>query len=187
MSMNEEPTGGAIASFTDLMTSLAVIFVLLTVALFNRRTGARDEDRSALIAALKGPLQQAGLPDSSIRDDSTSVIIILPDSALFDRSSDVMRPAGASLVRSLMPSVADTLCSPRFARLLETLVVEGHTDRTIPASMSTEQGRLYNLGLSQRRSMNFVSATTDGLLTDMGDSARRIVFDCFVRLTSATG
>jgi flagellar motor protein MotB len=189
MSGEDESTGSSGASFTDLMTSLAVIFVLLTVALFNRRTGEKETERTALIAALKGPLQQAGLPDSSIRDDTTSVVIILPDSALFDRGSDLLRPAGEALVRRLMPVVADTLCSGRFQPKLETVIVEGHTDRTIPWGMSPDQGRLHNLALSQRRSMNFVGVTTQGVLeAPMSDSLRRgVVFDCIIRLTSATG
>lgn len=189
MSHDGEATGGATASFTDLMTSLAVIFVLLTVALINRKTGVEVETRTKLITALRGPLTKAGLPDSSVRDDSTSVIIIFPDSALFKRGSDTLLTAGRTLVENLMPAVADTLCSGDFRPHLETVVVEGHTDRTIPAGMSADKGRLYNLGLSQRRSMDFVEKTTQRLLAvapSSRDSANS-VFDCFVRLTSATG
>jgi flagellar motor protein MotB len=189
MSHDDEATSGATSSFTDLMTSLAVIFVLLTVALFNRKTGAQQQERAALVAALRGPLHQAGLPDSSVRDDSTSVIIVFPDSALFDRGKDTLRAAGVTLVRSLMPAVADTLCSPTFRSDLQTVVVEGHTDRTIPEGMSAQRGRLYNLQLSQKRSMNFVSVTTDGLLRvpAMASAGRDSVFDCIIKLTSATG
>jgi hypothetical protein len=188
MSLDEEGVAGS-SSFTDLMTSLAVIFVLLTVALHNRKAGERENDRTALIAALKGPLLQAGLPDSSIRDDTTSVVIILPDSALFDRGRDTLRQAGTDLVRRLMPPVSRILCSSQFASRLETVIVEGHTDRTIPFGMLPDKGRLYNLGLSQRRSMNFVSVATDGvLMSTYSDSARRdSIFDCIIRLTSATG
>ncbi|MBK9409553.1 MAG: hypothetical protein IPN47_16190 [Gemmatimonadetes bacterium] len=185
----DEERGGLGASFTDLMTSLAVIFVLLTVVFINREVGTAKDVRVSVVKALQGSLTAAGVPESSVREDSSSVVVILPDSAFFGVDKSALLPLGRSIVQRLMPVLADTLCNDSYRPLLETVVVEGHTDATKPADSTEAGGRLYNLALSQRRSMEFVTVATNALLTprDSGDGRRTKVFDCFVGLASATG
>jgi hypothetical protein len=61
------------------------------------------------------------------------------------------------------------------------VVVEGHTDNTIPFGMAPKLGRMFNLELSQRRSMDFV-ATSTATLAGSDD-----LLECYLRLVSATG
>lgn len=188
--MTEEHEGGGMsASFTDLMTSLAVIFVLLTVVFINRQAGQAVQIRGSIVKALKGSLSAAGVPESSVREDSSSVIVILPDSAFFAVDKSTLLPGGRAIVQRLMPVVADTLCNASYRPLLETVVVEGHTDASKPVDSTAAGGRLYNLALSQRRSMEFVNVATRALLTrsDSSDLQTDTTFDCFVSLASATG
>jgi outer membrane protein OmpA-like peptidoglycan-associated protein len=91
-----------------------------------------------------------------------------------------MSLAGQNVVRSATPLLASVLCDSSVRRDIDQLVVEGHTDNTVPWGMSAESGRRYNLELSQRRSMDFVTTSTGAL---NGDAK----LECYLRLVSATG
>jgi flagellar motor protein MotB len=181
----EEASGGhsAAAAFTDLMASLLVVFVLLFVVALNKKAGDQQSLQEALIRALRGNLQAAGLDTANINRDSrdkNAVVIVFPDSLLFDVGSSRMREAGTRILHAATPRIAGVLCSDSLRQRLETVVVEGHTDARVPAGMSAGEGRAYNLRLSQLRSMDVVSES----MTALTDSPDR---DCYLTLVSATG
>lgn len=176
--------GGATgSSLTDVMASLMAIFVLLFVAAQNNRGVGMKNARDELIRQLRGELVKAGIDAAavdSVPNDLSTVVVILPDSVLFERGRSQMSEAGRQVVRSATPLLAGVLCDTAVTGKLDQLVVEGHTDNTIPLGKSAESGRRYNLELSQKRSMDFVTTSTavlegDGLL------------ECYLRLVSATG
>jgi outer membrane protein OmpA-like peptidoglycan-associated protein len=181
----EESGGGhsAAAAFTDLMASLLVIFVLLFVVALNQRAGNQQTIQEELIRSLRGNLQAAGLDTASINRDSfdkNAVVIVFPDSLLFDRGSPRMRSAGTRILQSAAPRIAAVLCDKEMRPRLETVVVEGHTDASVPFGMTAQGGRAYNLRLSQLRSMDVVSES----MTALAASPER---DCYLNLVSATG
>lgn len=185
MSVVDEGNGGhgSAAAFTDLMASLLVIFVLLFVVALNKRAGEMDSLQEQLIRALQGNLRSAGVDAATVRRDSldkNAVVVIFPDSLLFDIGSERMRDAGVRMVHAATPKIASVLCTDSLRPRLETVVVEGHTDARVPRELSPEDGRAYNLRLSQLRSMNVVSESMVGL----SDSPDR---DCYLTLVSATG
>ncbi|WP_439643605.1 OmpA/MotB family protein [Gemmatimonas sp.] len=174
---------GAGAAFTDLMASLLVVFVLLFVVALNKRVGTQDQQLEDLIRALRGDLQSAGLDAASVTRDSrdkNAVVVVFPDSLLFDVGSEAMRPEGVRIVSAATPRIARVLCSDSLERRIETVVVEGHTDARVPKGESPEEGRASNLRLSQRRSMNVVTQS----MVALAQSRDR---DCYLTLVSATG
>ena len=174
---------GSAAAFTDLMASLLVVFVLLFVVALNKRSGDQRSLQEDLIKALRGNLRAAGLDAASIERDSrdkNAVVIVFPDSLLFERGSPAMLPAGKRIVHAATPRIAGVLCADSLRARLETVVVEGHTDATVPPNMTPQEGRAYNLRLSQRRSMDVVSES-------MGALANAPERDCYLTLVSATG
>lgn len=171
------------SSLTDVMASLMAIFVLLFVAAQNNRGVGMKNARNEVLKQLKGELARAGIDSAaidSIPNDVSTVVVILPDSVLFDRGSFQMSAKGKEVVKAATPLLAGVLCNDTLRANLDQLVIEGHTDNTIPAGMGAEEGRRYNLQLSQRRSMNFVTTSTEQLT---GDSR----LECFLQLVSATG
>ena len=182
--MDEGSSGhGAAAAFTDLMASLLVVFVLLFVEALNKRAGDQRSLQDELIRELRGNLRAAGLDAATIDRDSrdkNAVVVVFPDSLLFDVGSERMRDAGVRIVHAATPRIAGVLCTDSLRPRLETVVVEGHTDARVPRGLSPEGGRAYNLRLSQLRSMNVVSESMTGL----ADSPHR---DCYLTLVSATG
>ena len=174
---------GAAAAFTDLMASLLVVFVLLFVVALNKRASAQDQNLKDLIEALKGNLQSAGLDAASVTRDSVdrnAALVVFPDSLLFDVGSEAMRPEGVRIVSSATPRIASVLCRDSLKKRIETVVVEGHTDARVPKGISPQEGRAYNLRLSQLRSMNVVSES----MVALAQSSDR---DCYLTLVSATG
>jgi flagellar motor protein MotB len=172
------------AAFTDLMASLLVVFVLLFVVALNKKAGDQRSLQEDLIRALRGNLKAAGIDEASIDRDSrdkNAVVIVFPDSLLFDVGSAHMRESGARIVHAATPLIASVLCSDSIRPRLETVVIEGHTDARVPTGMTSERGRAYNLRLSQLRSMDVVSESMSSLLTDSKYS------DCYLTLVSATG
>lgn len=119
--------------------------------------------RDVLIKQLRGELVTAGLDSAaidSIPNDPSTVLVILPDSVLFERGDSRMSAAGQNVVRIATPLLAGVICADSIRQTLDQVVVEGHTDNTIPFGMRPEAGRMFNLELSQRRSMNFVATST---------------------------
>lgn len=180
MSSNGGATG---SSLTDVMASLMAIFVLLFVAAQNNRGAGMKTARDVIIQQLRGELVKAGIDQAavdSVPNDLSTVIIVLPDSVLFERGKSQMADAGRQVVRSATPLLAGVLCANNVKNLVDQLVVEGHTDNTIPWAMPPQEGRRYNLELSQRRSMDFVSTSTRAL-------EGYPLLECYLGLVSATG
>lgn len=174
---------GGTAAFTDLMASLLVVFVLLFVVALNKRAGDQRTLQDDLIRALRGNLRSAGIEAASVNRDSrdkNAVVVVFPDSLLFDVGAQRMRPEGARIVQVATPRIAGVLCADSLRPRLETVVVEGHTDTRIPPGMTPSAGRAFNLRLSQSRSMDVVSESMTAL-------ASRPERDCYLTLVSATG
>lgn len=175
--------GAAGSSLTDVMASLMAIFVLLFVAAQNNRGVGMKTARDEILRQLKGEMVKAGIDAAavdSVPNDVSTVVIILPDSVLFERGKSEMSQAGRRVVRSATPMLAGVLCDPSIRPQIDQLVVEGHTDNTVPWGMEAEAGRRYNLELSQKRSMDFVLNSTAAL-------SGSALLECYLRLVSATG
>jgi len=177
-------TGAAGSSLTDIMASLVAVFVLLFVAAQNNRGAGVQTVRDTLVKQLRGELQQAGVRDAkvdSVPNDPATVLIILPDSVLFERSARVMSLAGQRVVASATRPLVRVLCDSAMRTNVDQMVVEGHTDNTIPIGLSPAEGRRYNLELSQARSMDYVTRSVREI--EQEESA----LQCLLGLVSATG
>lgn len=165
------------------MASLLAVFVLLFVAAQNKKHGERNEDRDLLIRALRGELAQAGIDSASVSADPrdpNAVVVVLPEKLFFRRGEASMLDSGKAAVRRATPGLVRILCEGELKQRLDQVVVEGHTDATIPPGMSAQDGKRYNLRLSQLRSMDFVATSTEAL----SDSTQ---LSCYLALVSATG
>jgi len=151
------------ASFVDLMASLMVIFILLFVAFVNNATVRQKSARASILDELRTRLTAHGrLHAEDIRQDEHdpyAIVIITPSDLLFERNIAQVTQAGQAYLSQVMPVLANVICSPELGPLVESVVVEGHTDSTVPqldASWTVSRGRDYNMELSQRRSMDVV-------------------------------
>jgi outer membrane protein OmpA-like peptidoglycan-associated protein len=182
-------------SFTDLMTSLAVIFILLLCASLNNaqqeaQAHARQEaqaharqgkqaTRDSILAEVQKELKDfaSGRIEVTLDPkDPLGLLVLVPEDLLafpLDRA-DISKN-GEAFLKAFIPKLAGTICSPRFAPEINSIVVEGHTD-----SSGTPQ---YNWDLSQKRSMSVVRTSLAVLDTHDKDKERT----AFLSLLSASG
>jgi|SRR5262245_4833732 len=173
-------------SMTDLMTSLAVIFILLLVASLNNAQQESENTRNTILQKLLERLQTEvdvykgqGFEIKNDPKDPLGLIVVVPDGLLnFAVNRSDIPPPGVEFLDKIVPKMASTLCSDEFRKEMESIVIEGHTD-------STGSNEL-NLPLSQERSLRVVQESLRTLVAQPGETAPRNQ-SCFLELLSATG
>jgi len=175
------------ASFVDLMASLMVIFILLFVAYVNNAAVRQKTARASILDELRARLTAGGqLRVEDIRQDEKdpyAIVIITPADLLFEINVAQVTEGGQAYLAHVMPVLADVICSAELGPMVESVVVEGHTDNTRPqldATWTPERGREHNMELSQRRSMDVVRWSLKAL-------EGRESLDCFRAKLSASG
>jgi len=178
--MADREAGGAFAeSFTDLMTSLMVIFILLLVATLNNASQKTQDTRTQLIAKLAVALGTLGgdpthrvsvKPDPA---DPLGLIVVVPNELLnFKINSPALSVSAKKFLTTFLPRMAGVVCAPQFENAIGSVNVEGHTDPT-----GTD---VLNIGLSQDRA----NAVAESGLQSLPEGPTRA---CFERILSVSG
>ncbi|MBF0506355.1 MAG: OmpA family protein [Nitrospirae bacterium] len=167
-------------SFTDLMTSLAVIFILLLCVSHNAAQQEGENTRDNILYELKKELKEfagRGVKVQPDPNDPLGLLILVPEGLLeFKIDSAVIPPKGVDFLQPFIPKLAKIVCDKRFKDEINSIVVEGHTDST-----GSDQ---HNWELSQKRSMSVVDETLRILDQTKNDKNMR---GDFVRFISASG
>ena len=183
---------GLSSSLTDLMTSLAVIFILLLVASYNNEQqkiqdelGKTPITRNEILVALKRALKEfaaQGVETKNDPRDPLNLLVIVPAGLLeFAWGKAEIPLRGMRFLGDLTPRLAETVCDKEDVRKeISAIVIEGHTDSSGP--------EVNNLQLSQARAMavarevlNVLSAPTTA------PSNPSKVRTCFLDFLSASG
>ena len=176
---------------TDLMTSLAVIFILLFSAYVTKVSETEPEPKvkvpvqvpernvaKSTTEDMKGMLrdhfQRFDLSLDADPADPNVVRIVVPDALLnFEFGKGTLSSVADRFLVDAMPTYAGLLCGAMRDRI-DSLVIEGHTD---------DRGSdIYNLKLSQERSLNVMVKGLE-VIKDSAPWAYR----CFHEKTSASG
>ncbi len=171
------PGDSSASGITDLMTSLAVIFILLLAAYVSRTedSQAKGTDQTATVQTelnREAQLHHLELAPEPAYPNVLSVVV--PDAILnFELGKSTLLPAGEAFLAESIPQYALMMCGAK-EREVESFVIEGHTD-----DLGSD---LHNLKLSQDRS---VAVMAKGLETIR--ESLPWAFDCFLRKTSANG
>lgn len=155
----------------DLMTSLAVIFILLLVAYVTRvqdkhADPARDRVIPTDMAPSVAPLLEAKRPSVHT--------ITVPDAAItFEFGKSRLLPAAETFLSEAMPHYASIACGPT-EQEVETFVIEGHTD-----DLGDD---IRNLKLSQERSFAVLAKSLEVIREKLPWA-----YECFLRKATANG
>ena len=173
------------SSLTDLMTSLMVIFILLLLV-FVSHTASKDAALTdVLLKELREDLKPQGFNENTIRPDPrdrNAILVIVPGKLMnFQIQKADLSPDGNAFLKNYVPNLAHILCSSAYKASIESIVVEGHTDRTSWAGRTPEESQNLNLQLSQQRSMSVVEKSLADLDGNEQDRS------CFLEKLSATG
>lgn len=183
--MAADNEGTALASsLTDLMTSLAVIFILLLVAMWNNAQQQAEGTKSQVLNRLEKALlifRDQGVKVTTDPKDPLGLLVLVPEDLLkFQQGRWEIPKIGQDFLAGFSPKLVSTACSPELRDGISSIVVEGHA--------STEGNENKNLQLSQRRSMEVVNKTLQ-VLNDLKqpDEVRSELDSCFLGFVSATG
>jgi Outer membrane protein and related peptidoglycan-associated (lipo)proteins len=176
---------------TDLMTSLAVIFILLFSAYVTKVSETESQakvpphelasERKAgwmttddIKGVLRDHFQRFDLSLDADPTDPNVVRIVVPEALLnFEFGKGSLSSVADRFLTDAMPTYATLLCGALRYRI-DSLVIEGHTD---------DRGSdIHNLKLSQERSLNVMVKGLE-VIRDSAPWAYR----CFHEKTSASG
>lgn len=188
---SQEQSSTLTMGITDLMTSLAVIFILLFSAYVTKVSETESQakvpvpipapERKVARTAtddIKGLLrdhfQRFDLSLDADPADPNVVRIVVPEALLnFEFGRGALSSVADRFLADAMPTYAALLCGAMRDQI-DSLVIEGHTD---------DRGSdIYNLKLSQQRSLNVMVKGLE-VIQDSAPWAYR----CFHEKTSASG
>jgi outer membrane protein OmpA-like peptidoglycan-associated protein len=179
---SEHENVGLASSLTDLMTSLAVIFILLLVAMLHnalqQTKGTKSQVLSKFAQTLKD-FQKQGVEVQTDPRDPLGLLVVVPEGLLkFDQGKAQIPPGGKEFVQEFIPKFVAAACSAEVSAQISSIVVEGHA--------SSEGDERHNLRLSQARSISVVQESLD-VLDSVRDGRSPVNHKCFVDFISATG
>jgi outer membrane protein OmpA-like peptidoglycan-associated protein len=176
------PGGGTQAfasTLTDLMTSLAVIFILLLVVFLKQ---AHDSGKKTVVEVKDGLssfLEQKEIPIKQSADDPNSLTVMVGELHLrFPVGRATLNRASREFVDSFFDTFASKVCSFSMRGRIDSITVEGNTDKS---GDQTLQGSRKNIAISQQRAF---SVMEEGLRS-LEDNP--VLHDCLMVLTSANG
>jgi len=163
---------------TDLMTSLAVVFILLFAAQITKTSSATQselqDNKEDVQTALRDHIQRLGLSLDSDPRDPLALLIVVPENRLtFEFGKSMLSSTADQFLAEALPFYVGALCGPLRDKI-DSLAIEGHTD--------DHGSDAFNLKLSQERSL---AVMVKGL--EVIQTKEPAAYQCFQEITSATG
>jgi len=178
--MKESKSGSFLVnSFTDLMASLAVIFILLTVVFIKYASERSEKGKQVIRQSLAEVLDKDQLPLVQDPNDPLSLSVRVSEDYLkFPLNSSSISLVGTRFIERFFPSLAEQLCQEEIRTKLDSVIIEGHTDKS---GEDKDWGSNQNIRLSQQRAL---AVLVQGLnsLKDHPD-----LHGCLLKLASASG
>jgi outer membrane protein OmpA-like peptidoglycan-associated protein len=163
---------------TDLMTSLAIVFILLFAAQITKPSSAAQselqENKEDVQTALRDHIQRLGLSLDADPRDPLALLIVVPENLLtFEFGKSTLSPTADQFLVEALPFYVGALCGPLRDKI-DSLAIEGHTD--------DHGSDAFNLKLSQERSL---AVMVKGL--EVIQATEPASYQCFQEITSAAG
>jgi flagellar motor protein MotB len=167
------------STLTDLMTSLAVIFVLLLVVFLKQAHDQSKRAKDQVKQQLGVLLEEKDLALKQDTTDPLTLTVMVGENQLrFPLGEFSLSRQGQDFVDQFFSSFARKICQPELREKVDSIVIEGHTDTS---GEKTEEGVRKNILLSQRRSFSVLERAMRSVQTD------KDTYECLLKLSSATG
>jgi outer membrane protein OmpA-like peptidoglycan-associated protein len=151
-------------AMSDFMTSLFMVFLLLTVVLLTEvsRISINEDSAKQTRIELLGELQAEfaqDLPkwDAQILEDLT-IRFKNPD-LMFSTGSADLKPEFKLVMDSFLPRYLAIISKPTFKPYIKELRIEGHTSAFWSNGTDSRSAYLFNMELSQRRALSTLTYT----------------------------
>lgn len=153
---NEQGEGHFWPSFTDLLTTILLCFMLIFICMMIIKSLEIEEMKETIdqIMGVRAQLVkelQEEFSDSNlgIEIDEKTGAIIFNTEILFAYNDDNLKPESFKFLDEFVPKYLDTLLKSGYADSIAEIIIEGHTDR--------DGTYLYNLELAQKRAYSVAS------------------------------
>ncbi|SHG87641.1 OmpA family protein [Ornithinibacillus halophilus] len=143
-------------SFTDLLTSILLCFILIFIVMMVIKSLQIEEMkktidqimgvRAQLVGDIKTEFEDTTL---AIEVDDNTGAIIFDTEVLFEFDDSKLKPNSFEFLDEFVPKYLDVLLESGYEEYIAEIIIEGHTDR--------QGGYLYNLELAQDRAYNVAS------------------------------
>ena len=150
------------SSMTDLMISLALIFMLLLAAVMlklNNQAGELTQTKNELITQLTEVLSKTGnIEIVADKNDPLSLVIVLGESSSalkFEKGKYSLGNSDKVFLNKLMPQILNILHDEKYRSSIDSLKIEGYTDND-PYVGSNNYS---NVELSQARALEVLNYT----------------------------
>lgn len=151
---NQEEETSYWISFSDLMASILIIFILLFVyelanyqQNMNETQQTIEELTSTRIKIISMLQEEFEKEDMNIVIDTNTGAIKLDETILFDTDKSTLKKQGKDFLKKFIPIYLSILLEDEDIKSeVSQIIIEGHTDN--------EGGYVYNLQLSQARSLS---------------------------------
>lgn len=151
-------------AMSDFMTSLFMVFLLLTVVLLTEvsRISINEDSAKQTRVELLGELQAEfaqDLPkwDAQILEDLT-IRFKNPD-LMFSTGSSELKPEFKLVMDSFLPRYLAIISKQTFKPYIKELRIEGHTSAFWANGTDSKSAYLFNMELSQRRALSTLTYT----------------------------
>ncbi len=158
------------SSMTDLMISLALIFMLLLASVMlklNNQAGELTQAKNDLIKELSDVLQDkmnSNIIVAADEEDPLSLKIVLGENEntlKFEKGKQNLRTQDQKFLASLMPKIIDTIYKDEFRSSIDTIKIEGYTDDDKYVAQNYT-----NIELSQDRALAVLNHTRKNCIKD---------------------
>ena len=166
-----------VGGIADLMTSLAVIFILLLAAYITRVEDGNAKPASSMSHSTIEREVSPHSPDLTVERSTVNsdvMHIVIPEAILnFELGKSTLLPRAEAFLADAIPYYAAMICGPQ-GHGVESFVIEGYTD---------DQGDdIRNLKLSQDRSFAVLAKGLDIIRARLPWA-----YECFQQKASASG
>lgn len=171
---NQDSNSSFSSALTDLMTSLAVIFILLLVVYLNHSYQEIYKGSAHRREKVLETLKESSIDAKNDENDPLSIVFAVEDNNLqFDLDKAEIKPNGQKYLNEFMPTLINTVCSSKNRHEIQAIQIIGYTD-----SQGDEE---HNLKLSQDRALSVLKY---GLNNTKLSSSQR---ECLLDLSSING
>jgi len=137
------------STLTDLMTSLAVIFILLLVVFLKQAHNQGSKAREEVKDGLSSILEQKNLDVKQDPDDPFKLTIMMGELHVrFPLGMSKLSGEGREFVNGFFRTFSKKICEPSMRSRVESVTVEGNTDTS---GEQTSVGVRKNIAISQQR------------------------------------
>lgn len=162
------------SGIADLMTSLAVIFILLLVAYVTRvQDRSADPVGSHATATDMTPSLDTRHPPLEAKRPSSQTIMVSDAAINFEFGKSTLLPTAETFLSAVMPHYASLICKPG-EQDVEAFVIEGYTD-----DLGDD---IRNLRLSQERSFAVLAKSLEVIREKLPWA-----YECFLQKATANG